>query len=1087
MGARANWAPTRIVTPPAYDAAVTLTTEVVRYGPEAVARLHHHITAAQRDDPLAVVTVVVARPTVGLALRRRLAGEAPGLVNVSFATLAQLADDMGGPTLMAAGRQPASPAVVRAAVRATLAAVADGPFRSVRFHPATERAVAGVVHDLQGSDAATRRRLAQLGSRPAAVVELVAQVEARLAGWYDEAAAVAAALEAVDGFDPAEARRRLPARVVVHLPAAIGDGPRRLLAALGRRTTVTVLLGATGDPEADEPTVALGAALDATAAPPTLPTGAPARAGQVLSAPSAEAEVLLTLRGVMQRLHDGVPLERMAVVHGGTDPYPRLLHESFTSAGIPLNGAGVRPLSATMVGRTLLGALDVADHGWRRDEVIAWLSGAPIRLGTSDHAGATAATVPATQWDDRSRRAGITAGYDLWLDHLDRHAAELTAELELLADDDDETEARRRRRRRALDQTAELRDFLVELATWLAPEDPAETWSGWAGWAERFLRRYLRPASWWPDDEVQALTDIADGLARLRVLDEVDPGPDAARFRRALETDLDQPAPSTRRFGHGVLVGPVDAVVGLDLDAVFVVGMTDGAFPARVRDDALLGDDERAAASPELPRRADRGLQAKRTYLAALAAAPDRTISYARGDQRRGREQRPSRWLLESLGALAGRRLFSRDVEHLGPVEGFRWVPSMTAAVRAQVEPASPADHDRRDLLVWFDRHGHLDGHPLTRADPVLRLGLAARHDRRRPGFTRYDGRVARIAAPSPVERGALAPTSLEHYATCPRRYFFDSVLRIDVPQRPEDVQRISPMDRGNLVHEVLERFIDEQVARPRAERIRPDQPWSAADRARLDVITDEVVDWFEQQGLTGRALLWELDQVSIRRDLHAFLDADDAYRAQAGVVPERAELRFRPDDGTPVVVELSAGRRLQFKGSADRVDLADDGAIVVLDYKTGSDRSFRDIDDADPTVRGTKLQLPVYGLAARSRFGSGPVRAEYWFVSQARNFARIGYTLDAQHLERFTRSLEVIVDGIESGAFPGRPGAEDTRFNSFANCTYCDFDPICPTDRDREWGQVRDAPELAGYVALAEPPDVPTDLSVERPVEVTP
>jgi ATP-dependent helicase/nuclease subunit B len=1046
--------------------------EVVRYGPGAVEALRGQITRAQADDPLAPVLVVVTRPSVGLALRRALATTPPGVVNVGFVTLAQLADQIGGPVLAAAGRQPAPPAVVHAAVRAALAQAGD-PLVPARLHPATERAMAGVVRDLEGCGPDVLARLRRLGPRPAAVADVVVEVRRRLADWYDPADAAQAAI-GVLGQPGAGA---VAARVVVHLPQVVGPAHRRLVRALAEVVPVVVLLGATGDPAADQPTVALARQLAPGQPDPVLPDGDVLGGTRVLSAPSADSEVLLAVRGVMDHHRAGIPLERMAVVHGGLDPYPRILHESFAQAGIPTNGPGVRALSATVAGRTLLGALALPDHDWRRDEVVAWLAGAPIRLV----AGAPA-TVPATRWDELSRRAGVTAGAEAWLEHLDRRSVELEARVAELVvhpghgDDphDDDNDQRRDRYQRELHQLGELRAFLVELADRLEPAAGPSSWAGWSRWADQFLRRYLRTGDWWPDDETQALTEVVDLLARLSILDRVDPDPDLATFRRALESDLSGPAPRTARFGHGVLVGPIDSVVGLDLDVVFVVGMIEGAFPTRVRDDALLPDEERSAAGDDVPRRADGGLLARRTYLAALASAPVRVLSYARGDQRRGREQRPSPWLLETLSRQVGRRLFSRDVDQLGSGPDFDWVPSLTAAVRSPLEPASVADRDLRSLLRWFDRHGSLDDHPLVAADPVLRLGMLARHQRRAPGFTRFDGLVERVDAPSPLAGRALSPTSLEHYAACPRSYFFASVLWIHIPQRPEDVQRISAMDRGNVVHAVLERFIDEQVHRPRDERIQPAQAWSAADRRRLDEISATVFDEFEQRGLTGRDLLWELDQVSIRRDLHAFLDADDRYRAETGMVPERAELHFGPDDGTPVEVHLPGGRRLEFKGSADRVDLSDGGSLVVLDYKTGSKEAFRDIERGeDPTVRGTKLQLPIYGLAARNRVGGAAVAAAYWFVSQRGNFERISYPLDPPGLDRFEHVVEVITDGIEAGAFPGRPGEETTRFgHSFENCKYCDFDAICPTDRDRGWSRVRGAPQLATYVAMAEGDD---------------
>ena len=89
----------------------------VPFGPEAARALADEIDAAQRDDPLAAVVVVVSRATVGLAMRRLLAsgdlgprpsGRRGGVLNVRFVTLPGLADELGAPVLVAAGRQPAS-------------------------------------------------------------------------------------------------------------------------------------------------------------------------------------------------------------------------------------------------------------------------------------------------------------------------------------------------------------------------------------------------------------------------------------------------------------------------------------------------------------------------------------------------------------------------------------------------------------------------------------------------------------------------------------------------------------------------------------------------------------------------------------------------------------------------------------------------------------------------------------------------------------------------------------------------------------------------------------------------------------------
>jgi hypothetical protein len=143
----------------------------------------------------------------------------------------------------------------------------------------------------------------------------------------------------------------------------------------------------------------------------------------------------------------------------------------------------------------------------------------------------------------------------------------------------------------------------------------------------------------------------------------------------------------------------------------------------------------------------------------------------------------------------------------------------------------------------------------------------------------------------------------------------------------------------------------------------------------------------------------------------------------------------------------------------------------VVTDYKTGRAENPKDFV-ADPVVRGTKLQLPIYGLAARDRFGSptSPVRARYWFVSEKGAFRSVAVDLDEATLDRFTEAVSVVVDGVTSGLFPARPG-ESTNWpvDGWENCRYCDYERLCPTDRGRQWERKRHAPDLAAYAELAE------------------
>jgi hypothetical protein len=718
-------------------------------------------------------------------------------------------------------------------------------------------------------------------------------------------------------------------------------------------------------------------------------------------------------------------------------------------------------LEATFAGRTLLGAFELHERGWRRAEVMAWVAGGPRRAGNGR-------PVEATAWDLISREAGVTTGLESWRRHLGAYLEERALRLDGLDGPGgiDSAPGTVPRLRAELRQAGELARFVDDLAQRfdVAPR----SWSGWVDWADALLDRYFgRPADRqeeWPTDEEEALTAVHAALAGLRVLDRLEEAPDRAAFRSALISELEEAAPQTSRFGTGVLVGPVSLLTGLDFDTVFILGMVDGRFPARGDDDALLPDDERVAAGDDIPLRGGRRHDAYRDYLAGLAAAPERVLSFARGDQRRGGELRPSRWLLDTLGALEGthRRLYSRDVAELDPIDGFVIIPSFTDAVRNGGEPMSESDRDLRALLRWSESGVDLSGHFLADRGVTLGAGLEAQRSRHSNRFTRFDGRIADVNVPSPTSAAAVSPTSLETYAACPRRYLMQQVLRIEERESPEDVMTIDPAHRGLMMHEILERFIGAELALPRERRIRPTQPWSPDDHVRMAEIANQVFKTFEDRGLVGRQLLWDLARTTIERDLHRFLNRDDEYRAAGGWIPERVELEFGPGHGRPVELRLPDGRTVNFKGYVDRVDMASDGSLSVTDYKTGF---ARDVDGlaGDPVLNGRKLQLPLYGLAALSRIGDGPVRVAYWFVSDKGTFTPVAYQLDPPVLDRFGEVVSVLVDGIDAGMFPARPGKNDS------NCTYCSFQAMCPGNRQDAWARVRHAPGLEDYVALAE------------------
>ena len=217
---------------------------------------------------------------------------------------------------------------------------------------------------------------------------------------------------------------------------------------------------------------------------------------------------------------------------------------------------------------------------------------------------------------------------------------------------------------------------------------------------------------------------------------------------------------------------------------------------------------------------------------------------------------------------------------------------------------------------------------------------------------------------PSPAAAGRIvSPTALEAWARCPHGYFMERLLGCEPLESPEELMQISPLEVGSLVHEALDRFFTEQYRRapcPAARSRGPPTSGRRCARSRGSVAAE-----YTARGVTGHPLLWEQEAIDPGRP-GAAARRRRTVRAQTGRRQVRSELAFGMRGAPPVEVPLPDGRTIRFRGSADRVDRAGD-AIVVVDYKTGSMRAFKEHRRGRPDRGGTKLQLPVYAYAARA------------------------------------------------------------------------------------------------------------------------
>jgi RecB family exonuclease len=306
-----------------------------------------------------------------------------------------------------------------------------------------------------------------------------------------------------------------------------------------------------------------------------------------------------------------------------------------------------------------------------------------------------------------------------------------------------------------------------------------------------------------------------------------------------------------------------------------------------------------------------------------------------------------------------------------------------------------------------------------------------------------------------------MSPSSLETFATCALRFFLSRMLGLSELDEPEDIAQLTPLERGSLMHTVMERAMRGWLpGDPPAEERR------AVHLAQLEAIAHEECDAAEARGVTGYPALWQAQREAILLDLRLWYDAEAGDPRTRDFDAADFEVGFGLPDSTAEPLELRVGdAAMRFHGRIDRLEWRrDGGGFRVIDYKTGRPQ-------ANVTARfagGRALQLPLYlHAAAEVILGRDwhDGRSEYFYSTRRGAFRRVDVTGEelAAHREEFERLLGGFAAAMAEGSFPARP--------STRNCMFCDFRTLCPSVSDHQAQRARKAgdPRVQRLDELAE------------------
>ena len=829
-----------------------------------------------------------------------------------------------------------------------------GAFTKVKDHPATIRALSNAHRELRDLTGAGRDRIRTATTLSKDLIRLHELVVSRLTeGWYDATDLLDEAARVAEKSP--QALTELGA-IVLHLPQPLSQSETRFAQSLSASKGVTAVVGLTGVRRADDP---LQRTLERLGLPEpdTEERLAPPVATRVLHASDSDDEVRCVVRAVTESLTRH-PAHRVAVLYGAAQPYARQLHEHLIAAGLTVNGPATRAVHERAIARGFLAVLELASTDLPRSATFTALAEAPTRTFDGQR-------VPVARWERISRLAGVVGGGDDWVLKLDRFIEDQHKVIEQQENAEDPRQSRIDAARREISTAEDLSRFVTALRERLVAGAATTSWSDLSEWALALFHDLygehdsLRGL---PAEEQYAAVVVEAGLRGLVGLADLGERGDLLLLVEVLTLELESALPRVGRYGEGVFVGPVSAVIGMDLDQVFVLGLSEDGYPGRLHEDALLNDTVRTASAGELVAVRDR-LDAKhRHLLAAFDAAPDVTACFPRGDLRKSTERLPSRFLLPTLRHLTGNKELAAtewgdSSKYRAAVDGLLISsPSYAYSVLSSARPASAQE--------WQVRASAAGARLQESAAEMLLAARRMVEARESSAFTRYDGNLEQVTGLPDYAHSdrAVSPTALESYAKCPHGYFVQRLLGVEPVEQPEEIIQISAADTGTLIHAAMDRMITE--AQDAGSLPSYGEPWSDKHRKRLrELALDEATE-FTERGLTGHRRLWEPELAAILVVLDRMLDDDDRWRSAHDARVVSSELKFGMEGKDPVKVSLSDGEVLM-RGSADKVDRGRDGTLLVTDIKSGKADSFKVIEK-DPVAAGTKLQLPVYAHAAR-------------------------------------------------------------------------------------------------------------------------
>jgi ATP-dependent helicase/DNAse subunit B len=730
----------------------------------------------------------------------------------------------------------------------------------------------------------------------------------------------------------------------------------------------------------------------------------------IFSASGEALECAEIARHILLAARDGIAFDATAVLLREPEKYQPLVAEALRRGRIPAYfSRGTR--APDPAGRALLALLRCAEENYSATRFAEYLSLGQMPV---DERGVRSPIA----WERLLVDAAVIGGKERW-----KRRIEGLIEARLAQHDASVEAGIRAWCARQVEMLESLGAFAVPLIGKLEALPKSGTWAGWN----------------------DALTDLATVALKnpegvLEFLEELSPMADVGpvsltEVLLVLQERLTNLRGETQNDRYGkVFVGAISEARAMSFRCVFIPAVNEGVFPRLIAEDPLLLDSQCRALGMETSRD-----DAKLLKIAAASASERVVLSWSRLDLLTGRAKVPSFYAFEALRAARGTEVEVREFE-----EEARSATETRTGWPAPSDFATAIDDLEFDLAYLrsaWEQRTRGEGAYLTKLNPHAVRSLRARWVRwRKPwkwadGLVDLDMHAIQVLDEHRPSKRAWSASALQQFARCPYRFALKGILGLERQDRPEAVQRVDPVTRGRIYHEVQFRLLRElkQAGRPLS---------NSEVLATLSSLIDQVDREYRQRLAPAIPQVWDADIESIHADLRGWvqhkttLDADwtPLLFEYAFGVPEPEK-----HDEASLAKPVEALPGVFLRGSVDLVEENANGILRVVDHKTGRVPAAR----IEAVGGGEHLQPLLYALAVEQALDRKVSGGRLFYSTLRQNYRTVDVALHDGSRARVGQVLATIDNALHNGFLPAAPRKD--------GCKGCEFTVVCgPWEEER-------------------------------------